>query len=268
MGRQLARVNAINYQETIWSELFPGNYATLACLQPAVLGVESSFDLAPCVRKHVLYRLDGGSGTDDNLRWLLKRHYQVLSKGFSGKRANALARQVARWDAYDEKCQLGRVSPTFDLGRPIDVLVKRRWHKEQWRHSYYVSTLTFPSKQAFMARYDQRGAAEIEQFRTDKQGLGLSARRKQKLEAQKALVLLTDLCHNLLADFRHRGLANSPFAQWGAKRLVRDLLAIPGRLYFDQAQLKRIELLDSHPHTEDLLICLEKYCSMPFSTFF
>ncbi|MEZ4706734.1 MAG: hypothetical protein R3A44_05995 [Caldilineaceae bacterium] len=98
--------------------------------------------------------------------------------------------------------------------------------------------------------------------------MGLSAPRKQKLEAQKALVLLTDLCHNLLADFRHRGLANSPFAQWGAKHLVRDLLAIPGRLYFDQAQLKRIELLDSHPYTDDLLICLEKYCSMPFSTFF
>lgn len=240
----------------------------MACLQPAVLGVESSFDLAPAVRHHVLYRLDGGSGTDENLRWLLQRNYQVLSKGFSGQRANALAQQVVRWDAYDEACQLGRVAPTFDLGRPLDVLVKRRWHAGQWRHSYYVSTLTFPSKQAFMARYDQRGAAEIEQFRTDKQGLGLSARRKQKLEAQKALVLLTDLCHNLLADFRYRGLANSPFAQWGAKRLVRDLLAIPGRLYFADGQLKRIELLDAHPYSDDLLICLAKYCSLPFSTAF
>ena len=43
------------------------------------------------MRKHVLYRLDGGSGTDDNLRWLLARGYQVLGKGFSGKRANTLA---------------------------------------------------------------------------------------------------------------------------------------------------------------------------------
>lgn len=233
-------------------------------MQPAVLAVESSFDLAPDVRKHVLYRLDGGSGTDENLRWLLNRSYHGLGKGYSGKRAKALAQQVTRWDNYDAHSQLGRVQPTFDLGKSVDVLVRRRWHKDAWRHSYYVSTLTFPSKKAFMDKYDQRGAAEIEQFRADKSGLHLSARRKQRLEAQKALVLLTDLCHNLLADFRYRGLVGSPFANWGAKRLVRDLFSIPGRLYFADGQLKRIEMLSSHPHVDDLIICLEKYCSEPF----
>ena len=64
----------------------------MQCLQPAVLAVESSFDLAPQMRRRVLYRLDGGSGTDDNLRWLLNLNYQVLGKGFSGTRAKALAR--------------------------------------------------------------------------------------------------------------------------------------------------------------------------------
>jgi hypothetical protein len=216
------------------------------------------------MRKHVLYRLDGGSGTDENLGWLLKRDYQVIGKGFSGNRANALARQVTRWDAYDALCQIGRVRPTFNLGRPVDVLVARRWKKERWRHSYYVTTLTFPSKRAFMDKYNQRGEAEIEQFRNDKQGLGLSARRKQSLEAQKALVLLTDICHNLLADFRQRGLIDSPFALWGAKRIVRDLIAIPGRLYFDHGQLKRIELLADHPYADDLILCLQKYCSASF----
>ena len=244
--------------------MFPGNYLTLQCLKPAVLAVESSFDLAPDVRKHIFYRLDGGSGTDENLHWLLNRGYHVLSKGYSGKRAKALAQQVTRWDDYDAHSQLGRVQPTFDLGKPVDVLVRRRWHKGAWRHSYYVSTLTFPSKRAFMNRYNQRGAAEIEQFRDDKNGLHLSARRKQRLEAQQTLILLTDLCHNLLADFRHRGLADSPFAHWGAKRIVRDLFTIPGRLYFADGQLKRIEMLSSHPHVDDLIICLERYCSEPF----
>ena len=257
-------MSAINYQETVWSELFAGNALTMDCLQPAVLGVESSFDLAPALRKHVLYRLDGGSGTDENLRWLLARGYQVIGKGFSGKRAHLLARQVLRWDGYEHNCQIGRVQPTFDLGRPVDVLVKRRWKKDKWHHSYYVSTLTFPSKRAFMDKYHQRGAAEIEQFRNDKQGLGLSARRKHKLEAQKALILLSDLCHNLLTDFRQRGLAHSPFAHWGTKRIVRDLFAVPGRLYFDQEQLKRIELLDSHPYADELISCLQTYCSTPF----
>ena len=226
--------------------------------------MENAFDLAPNARKRTLYRLDGGAGTDENLRWILARDYQVLAKVFSGKRAAVLAARAQRWDQYDATSWLSRVAPTFDLGVPIDLLVKKRRHKGQWKHSYYVTTLTFPSKKAFMAHYNRRGGAEVEQFREDKNGLHLSARRKHRFNAQKALILLTDLAHNLLADFRYRGLANSPFADWGAKRIVRDLLAVPGRLYFEGGQLKRIELLTSHPHTEALIICLEKYGSSRF----
>lgn len=236
----------------------------MQCLQVAVLAVESSFDLGPAERKRTLYRLDGGAGTDENLGQLLARDYQVLAKGFSGKRAKALAAQVQRWDPYEPEAWLGRVTPTFDLGRPIDVLVKKRFHKGKWKHSYYVTTLTFPSKKAFMDSYNLRGGAEVEQFRSDKSGLHLSARRKQRFTAQKALILLTDLTHNLLADFRYHGLANSPFAQWGLKRMVRDLLAVPGRLYFEAGQLKRIELLETHPYADALIICLEKYYSHRF----
>lgn len=236
----------------------------MQCMQPAVLAMESSFDLAPEQRQRTLYRLDGGSGTDKNLRWLLDREYQTVAKGFSATRAKALAKRVQRWDRFDAQSWIGRTTPTFDLGRPIDLLVRKRWHKGKWHCSYYVTTLTFPSKRAFMLRYNQRGSAEVEQFRHDKSGLHLSARRKRNFSAQMALVLLTDLTHNLLADFRHRGLVDSRFANWGSKRIVRDLLAVPGRLYFEYGQLKRIELLSSHPYTDELIICLEKYCSGRF----
>jgi Transposase DDE domain group 1 len=236
----------------------------MECLQPAVLGVESALELAIAQRKRTVYRLDGGSGTDENLRWLLQRHYQTVAKGFSGKRANVLARQVQRWDPYDETSFLGTVPDTLNLGRPVELLVRKRLQQGHWKHSYYVSTLAFPSKQAFFDRYSQRGAAEIEQFRNDKSGLHLSARRMRSFEAQKALILLTDLAHNLLADFQRRALADSPFAQWGLKRIVRDLLAIPGRLYLLDGQLKRIELLATHPHAAAMIICLEKYCSGRF----
>ena len=266
--RQLARVNAVSYRETLWSDLFPGNQLTMQCLQQAVLAVESSFELAPEMRKRTLYRLDGGSGTDENLRQLLARDYQLLGKGFSGKRAKALADRVSRWDVYDNQSWLGWVDPTFDLGRPIQAMVKRRLHKGQLKHSYYVTTLSFPSKRAFMNRYNQRGGAEIEQFRDDKSGLHLSARRKRDFVAQKALILLTDLAHNLLADFHSRALADSRFADWGLKRIVRDLLAVPGRLHFRSGQLKRIELLASHPYADELIICLEKYCSGRFGSIF
>ncbi len=126
------------------------------CLQLAVMGVENSFELSHAHRKRTLYRLDGGSGTDKNLRWLLKRDYQVLAKGFSGKRAHALAARVSRWDFGGHQSYLGWVTPTFDLGRPVSVPVKARPKKGKWRHSYYVTTLTFPSKKAFMYTYNPR----------------------------------------------------------------------------------------------------------------
>lgn len=44
------------------------------------------------------------------------------------------------------------------------------------------------------------------------------------------------------------------------KRIVRDLLATPGRLVFEGDDLKRIELLSLKQYASDLLICLEKYC--------
>jgi hypothetical protein len=52
-----------------------------------------------------------------------------------------------------------------------------------------------------MALYDARGAAEVEQFRSDKSGLSLDARRKHSFLGQKGYVLLNDLAHNLLSDF-------------------------------------------------------------------
>ena len=237
----------------------------MQCLQPAVLGIESSFELAQSQRKRILYRLDGGSGTDKNLTWLLNRGYQLLSKGFSGRRANTHCQPAyQRWDLFADQRWLGWVEPTFDLGHPIKVMVKRRLRKGRIKHSYYVTTLTFPSKKAFMAQYNQRGGAEIEQFRSDKSGLYLSARRKQEFAAQEALVLLTDLVHNLLADIHSRALLDSRFADWGLKRIVRDLFAVPGRLYFQSGQLKRIELLSSHQHADELIICLERYISGRF----
>jgi hypothetical protein len=238
-GRQLARVSG---------------------LQPAVLAAETALELAPDQRTRVVWRLDGGAGSDEQIGWLLERGYQVIAKGISNRRAEALARQVSRWDPYHD-AWLGRVEPPVQFARPVQMWVKRRLKKGQACHSYYLTTLKLPSKGAMMARYDDRGGAEVEQFRNDKSGLHLAARRKRLLPAQMGLVLLTDLAHNLLADFQHRALVGSPFEAFGSKRIVRDLLAIPGRVVFEDAQVKCIDLLGSHPHAQELCICLERYCS-------
>lgn len=149
----------------------------------------------------------------------------------------------------------------MDYGRPVQVFVKKRLKKDKYMHSYYLSTLSFPSKGLFMASYDRRGGAEVEQFRNDKSGLGLEARRKRSFLGQKGYILLTDLAHNLLADFYHRALLGSPFEGYGPKRIVRDLLALPGRLVFDGDRLARVELLSLKHLAKDLAICLERYGS-------
>lgn len=92
-----------------------------------------------------------------------------------------MARQVRRWDSYRDDAWIGEVPPPVDLGRPVRFFVKKRYKNDEIVHSYYVSTLSLLSKRLFLADYDDRGAAEVEQFRNDKSGLGLEARRKRDL---------------------------------------------------------------------------------------
>jgi hypothetical protein len=225
-----------------------------------VLAAENALELAPSQRKRTVWRLDGGAGSDEHIRWLLARDYHLIAKGMSNRRAGTLAEQVRRWDAYGD-VWLGEVAPPVDFGRPARVFVKRRLKKDKFRHSYYVTTLSLPSKGHFMTCYNDRGGAEVEQFRNDKSGLSLAARRKRDFMAQKGFILLADLAHNLLADFSRRALVGTRFESYGLKRIVRDLLAMPGRLVFESGELKRIELLSLKQFANDLLICLEKYCS-------
>ena len=225
-----------------------------------MLAAENALELSQTQRKRTVWRLDGGAGSDEHIRWLLARDYHLVAKGMSNRRAGALANRVRRWDAYGD-IWLGEVTPPVDYGRPVRVFVKRRLKDDEFRHSYYVATLSLPSKGHFLACYNDRGGAEVEQFRSDKQGLSLAARRKRRFPAQVGFVLLTDLAHNLLAHFYRHALVGSRFEPFGLKRIVRDLLALPGRLIFEGTELRRVELLSLKHYAKDLLICLERYCS-------
>ncbi len=209
-----------------------------------------------------MIRTDGGAGTDAHIRWLLARNYHVMMKGSANRRAKAQAKRVQRWDPFAD-CWLGEVSAPVDYGRPVRVFVKRRLKKDQFLYSYYVSTLSLPCKGHFMSLYNHRGGAEVEQFRSDKSGLHLEVRRKHNFSAQKGFILLSDLAHNLLADFHHRALCGSRFEAYGVKRIVRDLMATPGNLVFEQDKLVRVELLSKKQFAKDLALCLKRYHSDP-----
>jgi hypothetical protein len=127
-GRQLARVSAIRYRETVWSDLYLGSQHTVHCLRPAVLEAEKALELSPTQRKRTVWRLDGGAGSDEHVRWLLARDYHLIAKGMSNRRTGALATQARRWDAHGD-IWLGEVAPPVDYGRPVRVFVKRRLKK-------------------------------------------------------------------------------------------------------------------------------------------
>jgi hypothetical protein len=228
-------------------------------LRPAILSSEIALDLAPARRERVVWRLDGGSGSERELRWVVERGYHLLAKGINHNRAVTLAKQVQRWDPFQEEW-LGEALAPSDYARPVRVIVKRQWKNEAWHYSYYVTTLAFASKKLFQASYNARGGAEVEQFRNDKRGLGLEARRKGSYLGQKAYILLGDLAHNLLSDFHCRALQGSSLEGYGPQRIIRDLLQTPGQLIFEAGKLKRVELSQKQISPE-LLECLKRYCS-------
>jgi hypothetical protein len=250
----------INYRETLWSEIYPGSRNTVQCLEPAVLATEALLNQTVEQRRRTVWRLDGGSGSDEWLKWILAREYQLVAKGCSNRRAAHLAQQVSRWDPYRDGF-LAEVPYPTDLGRPVRCFIKRWPKDDEERYSYYIFSLSTDTKAHCMALYDARGAAEVEQFRSDKSGLSLDARRKHSFMAQTGYVLLNDLVHNLLSDFSFRALQGTIFEGYGLKRLVRDLLAFPGRLFFRNGRLIRVELLSRRQFAHDLADCFQKLCS-------
>ncbi len=122
----------------------------------------------------------------------------------------------------------------------------------------YITTCCNLSLPEIVARYDQRGAAEVE-IQADKAGLLLARRRKHHLPAQSMLVLLDDLAHNLLALFHAEALVGSRFADFGPKRIVRDLLSIPAEVQIEHDELCALRLQAGHPYAHDMATCLAQW---------
>ncbi|MBN1876006.1 MAG: transposase [Anaerolineae bacterium] len=141
------------------------------------------------------------------------------------------------------------------LGRRLDAFLLR-WldAKQQEAYATLLSTLALPMSKLWEV-YDGRGGAEIE-FRADKSGLQLHLRRKQSLNAQEAWVLLTDVAHNLRAWLHPWMLTGSAFEAFGPKRLVSDLLNVPGQLCFENEQLTKVALWETHPYAAEMRLCL------------
>jgi len=259
--RHVIRFMLAGYHETLWSVAYPGNRHGYEYCKPALQQLLTHWAWSAEQRRQIIVRSDAEQGTDENVAYLLWQGFQVLMKGYSGRRTQAWVKRTA--DAY---WQVDPTNPArwaapapvkLRLGRRLDAYLLR-WlgAQQQPCHATLLTTLPAPLF-TLWAWYDGRGASEVE-IRTDKSGLQLAQRRKHSLDAQEAWIVLTDIAHNLLAWLHPWMLADSPFATFGPKRLVYDLLTIPGQLFFEDGRLAKVALWQTHPYAEDMQFCLHK----------
>jgi hypothetical protein len=259
-GRQLARVHAPQYHETLFSRVYTGNQESSPAYIPTLDAIEVFLLLTSAQKEYTILRSDAGFGSDANINYALDAGWQVLTKNKGGRRPQAFARQIADedWRPFGSERWVARavVPPTYV--RPIVL----RWltSSGQVKHAVAICSVPTWTMEETIAHYDDRGACETE-IQADKGGLKLERRRKKRLAAQEALVLLTDIAHNLLAWVLQWMFPDAPLAAFGTTRLVEDVFHLPGRLLFHGERLTEVQLNRLHPHAEAVAIGLERLLS-------
>ena len=265
-GRQLGRVLASRYDEIVFEQLFPGTQQLEKSLPGLVSQAEKVLALSPAQRARTIVRVDGGGGTEQDLNALLTGEYAILAKVHNWKRATKLAASVSTWhtDPDDPERQAGWVSVQYAYARPTRQIAVRWPHPKQpdtYQYAVLVSSLTLDALTQLVTApvanldevaelwltvqaYDQRGGGVETAFRGSKEGLQINHRNKRRLEAQAMLLLLAELAYNLLTWLRLTlGPATPAHPVLGVKRLLREVLAIPGRVTCaPDGQVLRIKL--------------------------
>ena len=248
------------YRETIGSLLYPGFTHGISTLKPTVELTECVLHRKRSQRDHIVWRLDGGFGSDDAINWLLARDYQILAKGYNSRRAQKVVRQVPAeaWQSVRENKWVALVPNSVRYARRTQTLALR-WLTEKGaeRCALLIHTFLDESPLQVVALYDARGGMESE-IKQDKLGLQLIRRRKHRWDAQETWVIVTDLAHNLLTWTHDWMWLGSRFETWGHLRLVQDVLNIPGYLVFKGAKLEKVALHRDHPFAGEMQECLAR----------
>lgn len=254
-------MHAPQYHETLFSRLYPGQQHSSPTYIPVLQALDHFLNLNLVQKQRTILRSDAGFGADDNVNYALNDNWQVLTKGSGGQRPGSLARQIAPTDWHvlkpDDRWVAEAVNPPTYV-KPVQHLVLRwRNQKGELKYATVVCSILDWSMAETINLYDDRGACETE-IQADKGGLKLCKRRKKQAQAQEVLILLTDIAHNLLAWSSPRMFPDGPLARFGTTRLIEDVLAIPGRLIFDNSQLVEAHLNERHPHAVQVALGLER----------
>ena len=288
-GRQQARVLASQYGEIVVDELYPGNTILLNVLPGVMQKAEQVLNVIPWKRRHTIIRLDAGGGTIEAINQLLREDYAVVTKEYSSGRASRLVKSVKQWidDPEHPNRQLGWVEEeALDSVRPVRRLAVRFQSSKGSCRSAVLLIAGLDAKdiltlmgqplsadeatimRAYAHVYDQRGGGVETRFGQDTGGLGITKRKKKRFEAQRLLMLLATLAHNLLT-WSQRWLCQAcptvatRLRCYGRKRLVRDLYQVSGILSFDRnGRLRVITLQSSSSLAKLLLVPLQKLLTL------
>jgi len=253
-GRQLGRVLATLYDEIVVERLYSGKTQLNRSLQGLVTEAEQVLNLNPGFRRRTIIRTDAGGGRDEDINWLLKRHYGFLTKVTNWRRVAKLFESVTEWltDPKDSRRQFGWVEQPHAYDQPTRQLAIRcakkdgSWSAQVLAFNLSDDTLLWLTPQvtaedenvrvmlAALYAYDQRGGAAETSIKGSKQGLGLTKRNKKRFQAQEMLLSLAQLAYNLTAWTRNGLAACRPaLQQFGMLRMVRDAFHISGKIVFD-----------------------------------
>jgi hypothetical protein len=266
-GRQLGRVLASDYDESVVDKLYGGGrqleraWIELLTMSEHVLELDDDADS----RKQVLLRFDAGGGTDANINYALQRGYQVITKTHHWGRAKNLCASVRTWmpDPKVANRKVGWVElPHWYKGQTRQLGIRQTNSKGEDKDTVLVFTLSDRQLQELFAldatpdtpwsglhAYDLRGGGIETSNREDKQGLGLVHRNKRSFSGQEMLILMAQLGHMFIVHLRERLTAIDPrLKAYGIQRIIRDVLQIDGELVFTKERELIVAALNAqHP---------------------
>ena len=235
---------------------------SLPVLQEAIqaaeplLGLVGDSDQTQRKRGRTEIRLDSSWGSEAMITWLLERGYQVTGKFKSNGRVRKLVRGITAWSATSSPGrEVAEVPSPVEFVRPLAQYAVRTPSKEQKSGHYHAVVFTSRtdlSMQGVVDHYDGRAGMEAD-LKGDKQGLGIATIRKHRLPAQKIVILLLQLAHNVLLWARQWLSQAAPhLEEYGIVRLIQQVWAIPGRVKLTEKGPERVRLRPEHPRAREV----------------
>jgi len=142
-GRQLARVQAPQYHETVFSRIYPGKQDSGTTYIPILAALAPCLQLSVAQKRRTILRSDAGFGADANVNQALTADWQVLGKGKGGRRPQAYARVIAAtaWQDLGQERWVAPASQPVTYVQPTQHLVLR-WQTSDGKTKY--STVVVP----------------------------------------------------------------------------------------------------------------------------